>query len=424
MTLARARDTYWLGNNYQPMGKLYDSGFLSVSRLTWAMNNAYSPNIRAAASVLLAQKNASLVRNIEKGVIPTNLDEARVVKWPFNLGSKKGKSFGELVDNHELSKKDLAYAIDNAYQEQVRQAAHIILSSILNIETDRMRESRGAPKVYTNRSFMEKEREYISMKKGAWLGALLFFCVVLVVGTFIYEMRYFSIDSVIGFFQRSPLVIAVSIGIIILVASVFCAAFIFIINHTLLKLLEKKIDSYDRQISLHRKGEEGELRVVNAFRESLDGDSSVFCNLVLPGRKDDIDAVLVSPQGVFAFEVKNYDGTYENNGDDWLYKNAKNKTRKLAKSPSVQVKKNAAFLSDFLAPDFNANAQKKWVVPMIILANPDIVCYESKSSVEIWRIKHLSEELGNMPRERRISEKAQAEICARLRKFYNEENAE
>lgn len=61
---------------------------------------------------------------------------------------------------------------------------------------------------------------------------------------------------------------------------------------------------------------------------------------------------------------------------------------------------------------------------MIILANPDIVCYESKPSVEIWRIKHLSEERGNMPRERRISEKAQAEICARLRKFYNEENAE
>ena len=52
----------------------------------------------------------------------------------------------------------------------------------------------------------------------------------------------------------------------------------------------------DRQIAAYRRGQQGEDRVVDAIRSSLDAQWTLFRNVVLPGRnRADIDAVLVGP---------------------------------------------------------------------------------------------------------------------------------
>ena len=411
MTLERARNVYWLKTNYRPMGELFDNGFLNIRRLEWGAKNAYDSTIKEACKVFLKQKQQKTKSFVEKGRLPRNVDEARAVVWPFSkyLG-KTGRTMGELADSRDITKRDLAYALEKAWDEQVREASRIILTSQLGIENERMSENKGALKVFANRSFMEEQIERISFVKGAYIGILLSICVVLLVADIAYMCVTGALSTLIEFVLETKFIgfifIVLFIIIILIVAN-------FIITHT----LEKKIDTYDLSIKNHKQGREGEDKVVDVMREALDGSCCVFRNCVLPGEKGDIDIVLVSPQGVFVFEVKAYNGKYENEQDDWFF--YKGKKRKILRdNPTRQSKRNAARLADYLDADFCRNKERKWISPIVVMANADVTCFETNPSVPIWRIQYLSDELGNMPNKRTISEQLQKEICQKLELLY------
>ena len=154
------------------------------------------------------------------------------------------------------------------------------------------------------------------------------------------------------------------------------------------------------------------------MRETLDGSCHVFRNCVLPDKKGDIDAILVSPQGLFVFEVKNYNMKCENNQEEWFFYSGKKK-KKLKENPTIQAKRNAVRLAKYLEADFSRNKERKWVNPIVVMANADVVCLESAPSVPIWRIQYLSDELGNIPNKREISEQLQSEICKKLELLYS-----
>ncbi len=413
MTLERARNTYWLKNNYKPMGELFDSGFLTQSRLEWGANNAYDPAIRGACIVLLKQKQTSTRNFIEKGKLPRNIYEANAVIWPFSKRTRKpGCTMGELIDNRDITKCDLAYAIEKAWDEQVRTAAHIILRSQLGLESKKMNEPKGSLKVSANRSFMEQQIESLSFKKGAFWGIFLTICIVLFILDIIYMGIIGAIPTLIDFFVKTKIM-----GFIFVFVTI--SFFVFIANLVVKHTAEKKFDDYDIQIRNHKQGREGEDKVIEVMRECLDGSYHAFRNLVLPNKKEDMDIVLVGPQGVFIFEVKTYNGKYENINDDWFLCGKKKK--KIKDSPSNQAKRNAVQLADFLEADFARNKAKKWVTPIVILANADTICYETTPSVPIWRIQHLADELGNISDKTVLSEQVQKEICEKLKKMYKEE---
>lgn len=411
MTLERARGVYWLKSNYRPMGELFDNGYLNMRRLEWGAKNAYDSSIKEACKVLLKQKQQKTKSFVEKGRLPRNVDEARAVIWPFSkyLG-KTGRTMGELADNRDITKRDLAYALEKAWDEQVREASRIILTSQLGIENDRMSENRGALKVFANRSFMENQIERISFVKGTYIGSLLSICVFLFIADIAYMCITGSFSTLMKFVLETKFIgfIFIVIFIIIIVAIAN-----FIITHT----LEKKMDAYDISIKNHKQGREGEDKVVDVMREVLDGSCCVFRNCVLPDEKGDIDIVLVSPQGLFLFEVKSYNGKYENVQDDWFF--YKGKKRKILKdNPTKQAKRNAARLADYLDAEFCRNKERKWISPIVVMANADITCFETNPGVPIWRIQYLSDELGNMPNKRTISEQLQKEICQKLEQLY------
>lgn len=416
MTLTRAREVFWLSSNYRPMGELYDSGFLTQNRLEWGKNNAYDQKIRAACACLLKQKKCELQTHVNKGRFPKNLDEARAVEWPFNKNIKKaGRTIGELWDLREITKKDLAFAIDNAWDEQVRIAAHIVLSNSLKIETAKLSTSKGALKITApSENYMEKEREFLSMYKGAWLGAVLVICFICLISIFGWLIYTNPFAAIVSFINKANVIVVV---FFVVFAVIMLLIMNFIFKHTIEKKIEKKIDSYDLKIENHRQGQKGEDKVINVMREALDGSCHVFRNLILPEKKFDMDAVLVSPQGIYVFEIKNWTGKYQNEGDNWVYQAGK-KLKKVKDGPSIQAKRNAAMLAEFLDPIFCHNKQKKWVSPIVVMANADMICHETKPSVPIWRVEHLSEELGNIPEARVISEKAQKEISERLQELY------
>ncbi|MBQ3779890.1 MAG: NERD domain-containing protein [Fibrobacter sp.] len=415
MTLEQARKTFWLKNNYRPMGELFDNGFLTVGRLKWGAKKAYESAIRKASVVLLTQKQKMPETIIEKGVIPKNLDEARAVIWPFSKKiGKNGRTMGELVDNRDITKKDLAYALEEAWDEQVRSAARIILSSMLGLENGKVSEIKGALKVTANRSFMERQIEKISFKQGALVGAVLAVCFILLLADFIYMGVTGALYSLVDFILKTK-IIGVAFLVIVVMLSVLLGN--FLIKHT----AEKKYEKLDIQLKNHKLGREGEEKSIDVMRESLDGSCHVFRNLILPNKKEDMDIVLVAPYGVFVFEVKNYNGKYKNIGDSWFY-SKKEKWVAFKENPSAQVKRNACNLADYLESDFTRNKCKKWVTPIIVLSNADSNCDEENPSVPIWRIQYLAEELGNMPEKRTISEQLQKEICQKLEDLYKKDN--
>lgn len=358
MTLARARDVYWLSTNHRPMGELYDNGFLTQSRLEWGKQYAYDPVIRAACDCLLKLKIHDLQTHAESCRMPRNLDEARVVVWPYSQRTgKPGWAIGRLWDARIIGKQDLAYAIENARDDQVRMAAHIVLCNSLEIETAKLAAPKGALKVTApSTNFMERSREFLSMCKGMWVGGFLVVVPILLV-TDVAWMIYKHSLGVMWHFICATKGIGVAVMAVFIILVLLVGQFIF--RHT----LEKKIDNYDLQIADHRKGQDGEDKVINVMRESLDGTSHVFRNLKLPGQESDMDAVLVSPQGVFIFEIKNWTGKYQNDGDDWTCLMGK-KWKKMKMSPTVQAKRNAALLANFLEPIFYHNNEKKWVRPI------------------------------------------------------------
>ena len=412
MTLERARSVYWLKTNYRPMGELFDNGFLNTRRLEWGAKNAYDPTIKAACQVFLKQKQKTTKAFIEKGKLPRNIDEARAVVWPFSkyLG-KTGRTMGELADNRDITKRDLAYALEKAWDEQVREASRIILTSQLGIENDRANETKGALKVTANRSFMEEQIERLSFKKGAFIGILLTICAFLLIADFVYMGMKGAIPALAKFILDTKYI---GLAFIILFIIFVLVVANFVIKHT----LEKKIDNYDESIRNHKQGRDGEDKVVDVMRETLDGSCHVFRNCVLPDKKGDIDAILVSPQGLFVFEVKNYNMKCENNQEEWFFYSGKKK-KKLKENPTLQAKRNAVRLAKYLEADFSRNKERKWVNPIVVMANADVVCLESAPSVPIWRIQYLSDELGNIPNKREISEQLQSEICKKLELLYS-----
>lgn len=332
MTLEQARNTYWLRTYYKPMGELFDCGYLNVRRLNWGAEKAYDPAIRNACSVLLKQKQVLSRASIEKGKIPKNIDEARAVIWPFSKRTGKiGRAMGELVDNREITKSDLAYALEKAWDEQVRSASRIILCSQLGLENEKANEPKGVLKVTANRCYMETQIEKLSFWQGGIWGTVIAICAVLFIADMIYMYITGAIPVLIDFVVKTKFMGVLFIAIVIAV-SFYVGD--FILKHT----AERKFDELGLQISNHKKGRAGEDDVVDVMRESLDGSCHAFRNLVLPDNKGDIDIVLVSSQGIFVFEVKAYSGKYEVCGDDWFYFEGK-KRKKIYNNPTMQVKK-------------------------------------------------------------------------------------
>ena len=412
MTLEEARNTFWLRTYYKPMGELFDCGYLNARRLNWGANNAYDSAIKNACSVLLKQKQVFSKASIEKGKIPKNIEEARAVIWPFSKRiGKIGRTMGELVDNREITKSDLAYALEKAWDEQVRSASRIFLCYLLGLESEKVNEPKGSLKVTSNRSFMENEIERLSFLQGGIWGAVLATCAVLFIADLIYMYVTGAVPALVEFFMKTKF-----FGVLFIV--IVIAVFIFVGNFILKYTAERKFDEFGSQISNHKKGRAGEDDVVDVMRETLDGSCHAFRNLALPDKKGDIDIVLVSSQGVFVFEVKAYSGKYEVCGDDWFYFEGK-KRKKPHDNPTLQVRKNAARLAEFLDADFNRNNERKWACPIVVMANADVSCCVKNSSVPVWFIQYLADELGNFPEKNILSERTQKEICEKLEKLYD-----
>jgi hypothetical protein len=417
MNLDEARKVLWLKNNHRPLGELLDEGFLNQSRLEWAAKSAYDPDLKQAAKVILERKNhLPTSTEIEKkptGVLPIDLDsslvigitldKARSTLWPFP--PHKGQLMGDLVESHQLSLKDLGYALESAWEKKVRQAATALMLLRLGQIVREPDPPAGFVQINSGgRSYSESKQLQLTFIEGLFIGGL----IVLMAGATIWELaRYFSPHPNVKFSIDS---IQSFSGIIILVLLLAFAALIIWLVVFIPDQITKRLD---KMIEMHRLGQEGEERTVQSIIQSLDGNWTLFRNIKLPSRnKGDLDIILVGSPGVWVLEVKNFNGEYRNIGETWEYRHG-NRWKTADVNPSRQAIRNAVRLRNFLQAD-NINV---FVNAVVVWANEERSLIVENPTTSIWLFNHLSDELGNIMQAEKISGVERKKIAEKLNKL-------
>ena len=112
--------------------------------------------------------------------------------------------------------------------------------------------------------------------------------------------------------------------------------------------LQDLADYYFSQRDVAEKGIVGEERIEEVLRNYPDDYILVFNYEIPEPRIGDIDALLISPKGIFILESKNYNGTFRLSGSD-LYKKTRFRTYKLLiKDVIGQTKRQKETLERYL----------------------------------------------------------------------------
>lgn len=422
MSLEEARSVLWLRNNHRPLGELLDEGYLDRKRLQWAAERAYDARLKAAAAVLLEHlERSSDTTPIQPSPAPppsapspipviaagVTVEQARATLWPFK--PHKGEPMGVLVDARRLSLKDLVYAIEHAWDDRVRRAAVVLLTLRLGQVVQEPPPPAGLLRVVSGgRSFAERKQLRLTMIEGVIMGVFFGACLVLALQSLIRA----EVDR-----SGRPLaeILATPAGIIAAVIVLALVAALGLLPTIPLNLILRVVD---KQIENYRRGQEGEEQVIEALRQNLDGNWTLFRNIVLPGRRrTDIDAVLVGPPGVWALEVKTFSGEYRNVGEHWEVR-AGRRWKLLRKSPSRQAQDNAARLANF----FRADGLHQWVTPVVVWVDDESTLTVENPMVAVWPLDRLPEELGNVWGEREMSEERRRRIAEKLSALCRQEN--
>lgn len=292
------------------------------------------------------------------------IEEARKVIW---TGRGPHEPMGDLFDSHQIDTGDLAWAIDKAYNPQVRAAAQALLANWLGKPATIEATRRYGPEIVEGSRYLE-ENELVRLKSGS---AYVGYGFGAALGLTFITIQQFSTTN------NLPALI---------LSLLLCYAFVGL-------MIRRWSQNEFKIYRIFRQGRKGEESVVEELRAVLDSRWAIFRNLHLPDRKDDIDIALVGPGGVWAVEVKAFGGTVRAQGDTWASLR-KGKWVQLKDSPSVQAKKNAARTRDFLQ---RSGVNIRWVEAIVTLAEPQpIENFVASENLAYWFLPTLESKAANL----------------------------
>jgi hypothetical protein len=337
---------------------------------------------------------------------PMSLEKARTVIWPFR--PYKGQAIGALLETKQITLKDLGYAVENAFDARVRQAAATLLLARLNQNLNEP--STGFVNVVSGgRSFSERRQLWYSLLQGMMMGVALALAIGVAIWGFVTQAN--NAGSSGAELEFTP---ALIVAVIIVLAVGILVFWIFS------KGIDWTFKQLERRIDQHRKGQEGEERTLGVIQRVLDGKWYVFRNLSLPGRnQSDYDIILVGPAGVYTLEVKNWSGEHKNVGEQWS-RQVGAAWRVINKSPSRQANDGAARLGNF----FKADGIEQWVTGVVIWANPESFVMVENPSVAVWTLEHLPDELNKLSPRNNFTEATLQKIVDKLTKLANAQIAQ
>jgi hypothetical protein len=296
---------------------------------------------------------------------PLSLEQARRVIWQ----AQPKVPMGELLDQGKLTRKDLEWAISKAYRADVRRAARRLLqeldqpmvpapASFARAGSSVAQPRHGARVVFGSGYLEEQQDNHL-----ASLGA--------VVGVVVMVFLYSLIDAARSLLAGRPVNVLAIVG--------------FIVSMLLGMWYVRRHARAWRSYRIGRKGEE---QVVEQLRTALDHRWTIYRNLQLPKRKDDLDQVLVGPGGIWAVQVKTFSMPLRCSNNVWEYRRGRRWIRCDAKyDPATQVTRQATMLHDFLA----RNGIDRFVERAIALAEAVPAADVATSPIPVWLPFNIAE---------------------------------
>lgn len=119
----------------------------------------------------------------------------------------------------------------------------------------------------------------------------------------------------------------------------------------------------------YSKGQKGEDQTYEELADIK--PCALYRNVVLPGEVGDVDLIVVSRKGIFAVEIKKWEGKLEANGSVW-YQTLKGESRnRMNKSFSNQAISNQIKLLNYLKSKLDESiGNKLFIKPLLVLLNP------------------------------------------------------
>jgi hypothetical protein len=390
----------------RPVGELLESEKVTSRDLGWASWNAYDPIVKWAAAVCLRA-------DALEGISHSSSQAAQVI-WPFK---DHNRPIGELLNDHVITLHDLAYAVANAYDSEVRDAAAILGAQIVRPQVDappapsasetsettaatqstrevpdtshdkkEQEEKQAAPEDTARRRKDPVTNDEIYVVKGS---------------TYLYRQQKEKAQQkqILAWFGIGFLIVAVGGGTLGVVASLVGFKQLswgwMGISAVMLGVawwLTPRVARLRMEAKNFSKGRRGERRLVAFLREELNGKWVLFRNVVLPGHQGDIDAILVGPRGIYALEVKAYSGYHRNQGKKWQ-KRRLGVWHAVDSNPTRQALRNAQHLHDYL----ESQGVGVWVEPRVVWAGSGKVWLEHPAA-SVWqfsRPEHIQKDLRN-----------------------------
>jgi hypothetical protein len=299
------------------------------------------------------------------------LAQARAVKWtPRGIN----RPIGEVLGDRTITLRDLWWALENAYDTRIRDAAKtILLTHLVGAEP---KEPPPPLRVVVGSRFSERQE-----RRSIVYAALMLGVAAMVAGGFV----AFWLTSVALHWEWPCWVLLSVLSISVLLLSMSRA------------IMDRYIDQADQ----YRMGRWGEEKTIDVLRYSLDGRWTLFRNFEWPNRRwGDVDLILVGSGGIWAFEVKAYSSQVRNVGDRWQRK-ARWGWRKLTSHPGHQARRNAARLKEYLEAQ---SVDVRWVQPAVVWAGEQGVLTVEDPATPVWNLEELSDHIEDLWQSRNLSE--------------------
>jgi Nuclease-related domain len=130
-------------------------------------------------------------------------------------------------------------------------------------------------------------------------------------------------------------------------------------------------------------GKREESRVTNALK-SLPNDYVVLSNIVLPDSKDNVDHVLIGPNGVFAIETQNYSGCVKCEEEQWFVKG------QAIRSLSKRAKRNSMAVRSSIGSLFTGSQTSiPYVVPLLVFVSSHAKLKLFRPTVAVLKLAEL-----------------------------------
>jgi hypothetical protein len=139
-----------------------------------------------------------------------------------------------------------------------------------------------------------------------------------------------------------------------------------------------------RRYHVYGGGLEGEKRVVKLLSSTLSDDYYLLNGMHFCKGGEDVDHVVLGPNGVFVIETKNWSGAITCNGDSWQRHGKRN-----TGSPSEQAKKNAARIRRAVEASGKIPFSV-WVEAIVVFTNNNTDLHINNPTVLILKLHQLS----------------------------------